>query len=266
MAADETHPWRLLSEGTTEDALHADELALDAVGQRLRVEAGAGGTVELDPEVTKVALGLGVGELLDGDAGRERDGLAKTQSLLADDGDVPLISPTMVSSGHPWGDGGTYLEQIKRNIVLRTESIEVAPRSRKARKAVRQSLLAIHVEEIDEVVLLGHGETGAQHDCASEAAQQLRIEVHRIRLVDDGILQTHDQLEGALEDGVTLADGDALGAAPGHLLQGGDEALVRALGAFLGEGRLLLMVSTSPSPASKGVVRCYSRGTGRQHA
>lgn len=247
-------PCRLSAQSASEDALDADDLTIDAVGNSLVLEGSASGAVDLDPEVAKVAVGLLLGAGLDVVASREREDLTKTRGLLADDGDVPLFP---VSSGLSSPVMATYLDQIKRQVGLGTKTVKVAPASRVARKAEAPSEMLGHLEHEDDIVLHGHGEARAVHGRVDEAVQELLVQVARgILAVAHGIPQTADEAGHSLEDGVALANGDALRAAPGQLLQGGDDALERTLRALLGEGGLF---SLSVSLSAGGVCASLTR-------
>lgn len=67
---------------------------------------------------------------------------------------------------------------------------------------------------------------------------ELSVKIEGIVTLVDSSAKEPNKLTGGLEQRSPLGDGDAVCEGPRELLEGADEALVRALGALLGEGRL----------------------------
>lgn len=92
--------------------------------------------------------------------------------------------------------------------------------------------------DVRNVILHDDSETGAVHSRIDEATLQLEVEVDRVGSSVHAAEKQADKVAGRLEDGTSLRDGDAVRKGPRELLQGADEALIRALRTVLGKGRL----------------------------
>lgn len=145
-----------------------------------------------------------------------------------------------------------YLDEIKRHVGLGTKTVQVAPGRGEARKVVGARIDVLHLEDEGNVVLLGRGEARAAHGRGLETSHQLSVQVDGVLVVLDGVSQTQDERDGGLVDRMAVLDGDALGAAPRHLLEGGDDAVIRPLGAVPREGRLHVLSVSKISLSSAG--------------
>lgn len=106
-------------------------------------------------------------------------------------------------------------------------------------------LMGSHAGDTSDIILHADCESRAVHGRSSQTTVELRVEVHGVLVVLDGLVQQTEKLTGGAEQGTTLRDGDMLRFVPREFLDRADEALVRALGAFLGKGRLIRVSKAS---------------------
>lgn len=96
-------------------------------------------------------------------------------------------------------------------------------------------LILFHLDEPSNVVFHHGSESWAVHGSADQTSLKLARQIKLVVLPQYTACKEAEKLAGRLINSTTLRDGDAVGEAPRQLLQGADEALVRALRALLGE-------------------------------
>lgn len=156
----------------------------------------------------------------------------------------------------------TYLEDIRLNASLGSQRVLVKPTLSKGRVLMQTLLGNREVGNVGNIVLLADSETGAAHGGIDQAAIELRVEVHRVLVGLDGRVEQAKKLASSGEESTTLRNSDVLRLVPGQLLDGANEALVGALGALLGVGRLeYLMLERFTRRSFQNL-----RGEGPRHA
>lgn len=131
--------------------------------------------------------------------------------------------------------GYTHIENILRDARLDCNSVLVNPRARILRLVVHAHICLTHLDKERNVVLLKNSEALAFHDRGNNTSEKLVVEIDRVVVSGNGSNEETDQLEAGLVHGTTLGNGDEVRGEPGELAKSADEALVRALGALLGE-------------------------------
>lgn len=139
------------------------------------------------------------------------------------------------------GEAKSNLEDIDGDAGLRADGVLVAPAVSKRWLTERLLFFIRHVGEPGNVILHQGGEARAAHGRGHDSVQQVAVKVWQIAASVQAAAQQTDELAGGLENGLSLRDCDAVGIVPWELPQGANEALIRALGAFLRKWRLFFI-------------------------
>lgn len=138
-----------------------------------------------------------------------------------------------------WKLMDTHIQNILREARLGHDRVLVNPGVGILGLVVHALLCLVHLDQVRNVVLLESGEPLTLHDGGNDASEKLVVEVDGVIVAGHGAGKQTDQLEAGLVHGTTLRDGDEVSGEPGELAESADEALVRTLGALLGEGGLV---------------------------
>lgn len=98
-------------------------------------------------------------------------------------------------------------------------------------------------DDVGDAVLHGDGESVAKHTRSPQAPVQLLSQDALMLSLLQSPLETTDETDTGLEDGMALADGNSVRSVPGELPQGADHGLVRTLGAIFGERGLNILLA-----------------------
>lgn len=125
----------------------------------------------------------------------------------------------------------THLEDVLGDTGLRNQAVRVLPSVGKARHVEVTHALLRQADDEGNVVLLGDGETGAQHGRDPQTLQELLIQNVGAVLEANLLAEAVDQALSSVVHGIALLKGDVLGHVERHLAQSRDHDLVGALGA-----------------------------------
>jgi hypothetical protein len=132
----------------------------------------------------------------------------------------------------------TYLKNITWNTRFWCKRILVTPSLRIEGLIEMTHLVLLHLNQPSNVILHDRSEARTIHSRVDQPALELSRQIYLVILPADTTRKQAEQLAGSLVHSSTLRNGDAVREAPRQLLQGADKALIRALGALLGERRL----------------------------
>lgn len=201
---------------------------------------------------------------------------------LANEGNVPLKKNAVSTDSSQeeslwlWKGGGnerhvgkTHLENVLGDTRLGNQAVGVLPSVGKARHVEVTHALLRQADDEGNVVLLGDGETGAQHGRDPQTLQQLFVQNVRAVLEANLLAKAPDQTLSSVVHGITLLKTDVLGHVERQLAQSRDHDLVWALGASValvglvtqarlafdnrkGEGKAILVYHDLPRHAWPG--------------
>lgn len=132
----------------------------------------------------------------------------------------------------------TYLNNVQWRTGFSTQRVLVAPTIGETWLPIRTLFHVCHISSPGNVVFHQDCESRATHCSCDHAAKKLLGQVHWVIVLVNAAHKEAAQVNGCLEDGPSLFDGDAISHVPWELLERADQAFVWPLGTFFRERRL----------------------------